>query len=165
MIMTGMNDNKGKVIKMQEYYLPLIKLQAVKEKDIPYGKKQICNPENVAAMAREVIGSADREFLLVICVDSRMYPVSVEVVSIGTLDNTVANPREIFKHAVLCSAYGIILSHNHPSGNVEPSRDDLKMTKRMKHVGKILGIPVLDHVIIGEDTDYRSIREMKEWND
>lgn len=150
---------------MENYYLPLVRLQVVKEKGIFYGKEQICTPENVVIFAKEVIGTADREHILVISVDAKMYPTSIEITSIGTLDAAISSPREVFKHAVMSNAYGIIMVHNHPTGETEPSREDWKNAKHMKKVGELLGIPLLDHVIIGDDGRYKSMAEMKKWSE
>lgn len=150
---------------MENDYLPLVRLQVVKEKGILYGKEQICTPENAAELARKVVGMADREHVLVISVDARMYPAGIEITSIGTLDAALSSPREVFKHAVMSNAYGIIMVHNHPTGETEPSRKDWKNAKQMKKAGELLGIPLLDHVIVGEDGNYRSMAEMKRWNE
>ena len=93
---------------------------------------------------------ADREYLLVISVDSKGRPLAIEIVSIGTVNATLAEPREIFKHAILANAAGIILVHNHPSGDCTPSEEDEEMTRRINESGKLLGILVRDHVIIGD---------------
>lgn len=165
-MMTGTDykEMRGEII-MQEYYFPFVRVLAVREKNIPYGEEQICNPEKVVEIAEIIIGAADREYLLVISVDSKMFPVSIEIASIGTLNATISTPREVFKHAVLCGAYGILLVHNHPSGDVTPSSDDWKITKRMKKSGELLGIHLLDHVIMGDEGKYKSMAEMKKWEE
>lgn len=150
---------------MKGYYLPLIKIQAIKEKNIPYGKEQICNPQKAAEIARRVIGSADKEYLLVIAVDTKMCPVSVEIVSIGTLNGTISSPREVFKHAVCSNAYGLLLIHNHPSGDTTASSEDWMVSRKMKKAGDILGIPLLDHVIVGDNGNFKSMAETKRWKE
>jgi len=84
--------------------------------------------------------------------------LGIEVVSIGILNSSICHPREVFKGAILASAKSIILAHNHPSGDPEPSDDDITLTKRTENAGRIIGIELLDHIIIG-DGSYISLRE------
>lgn len=138
-------------------YVPLVRLTMVKEKELPYTADTIHEPEKVVELAKQILEGADREYLLVISVDTKNYPLAVEIVSIGTVNATLAEPREIFKHAVMNNAAGIILVHNHISGVCEPSREDRMLTARIKRAGELLGIPIYDHVIIGDG--YFSFRE------
>ena len=138
-------------------YVPLVRLTMVKEKELPYGGKRINEPELVAELAGQILKDADREYLLVISVDARSKPLAVEIVSIGTVNASLAEPREIFKHSIRNNAAGIILVHNHPSGDCEPSREDRRLTKRIEKCGELLGIEMYDHVIIGDG--YYSFRE------
>ena len=138
-------------------YVPLVRLTMVKEKELPYGVKRINEPELVAELAGQILKDADREYLLVISVDARSKALAVEIVSIGTVNVSLAEPREIFKHSILNNAAGIILVHNHPSGDCEPSREDRRLTKRIEKCGELLGIEMYDHVIIGDG--YYSFRE------
>ncbi len=131
-------------------YIPLVRMTMVKEKEIPYETKQINSPEKVAELARRILEGADREYLLVISVDARSRPLALEIISIGTVNSAMAEPREIFKHAILNNAAGIILVHNHPSGDCKPSAADRQLTERIEKSGEILGIEVYDHVIIGD---------------
>lgn len=78
-------------------------------------------------------------------------PTSIEIASIGTLTEANIHPREIFKSAIITNSNKIILSHTHPSGDPEASYEDRKVTKNLQNAGKIIGIPILDHIIIGED--------------
>lgn len=83
-------------------------------------------------------------------IDNAGMLAAIEVVSIGTVNATLAEPREIFKHAVLANAAGIVMVHNHTSGRCVPSEEDMAMTKRIEKAGKILGIPLMDHIIVGD---------------
>lgn len=96
----------------------------------------------------------DREHLAVINLDVKNRPLNVSTVSIGTLSEALVSGREIFKTAILSNAASIILYHNHPSGDVMPSKADIAMTRNMIKCGKLLNIPVLDHVIIGPNGYY-----------
>ena len=144
----------------KEVYVPLVKLKMVKEKELPYSGERLNSPDKVSEFALQILKGADRECLLVISVNTKCKPLAVEVVSIGSVDFSYAVPREIFKHAVLCNASGILLVHNHPSGDCEPSKADLDTTKRVRKAGEILGVDVFDHVIVGDEKDtYYSLRE------
>ncbi len=87
----------------------------------------------------------------------------IHVISVGTLNSTMVHPREVFKAAMLNNSASIILFHNHPSGDPTPSAEDITLTKRLVEAGKIMGIQVLDHLIVG-DGKYCSIREAGIWN-
>ena len=91
-----------------------------------------------------------KEYFLSLHLDGKNRIVAVEIVSVGSLNQSIVHPREVFKTALLSSAAAIILLHNHPSGDPSPSREDLEITRRLKEVGELVGIRVLDHCIIGE---------------
>lgn len=141
-------------------YISLIRLKMVKEKTLFYETEKLDTPEKIAEVAMQHIEGAVRECLIVISLDNQLYPLAIEIVSVGTVNTTVAVPREIFKHAVLSNAVGIILVHNHPSGCLSPSQEDITFTRKVKHAGALLGIDVYDHIIIGSDERcYFSFRE------
>lgn len=93
---------------------------------------------------------ADRESMIVLCLNTKNAIISCMTTSIGSLNANVVHPREVFKQALLDSAAHIIVAHNHPSGDPTPSREDIEITKKLVEAGKIIGIEVLDHVIIGD---------------
>ena len=102
----------------------------------------------------------DQEKFVVACLDTKNRVQCVVVVTVGTLDASLVHPREVFKPAFLEGSSSVILSHNHPSGNTTPSREDIAVTDRLTDAGKLLGIDVLDHIIYGDGTDEAiSIRE------
>ena len=97
---------------------------------------------------------------MVILLDTKNNIKGVHTVFIGTIDSCVAHPRDIFKLAIKYSAKNIIVSHNHPSGNTNPSKEDITVTERLVDAGKIIGISLLDHVVIGSGTSkYVSLKE------
>ncbi len=98
----------------------------------------------------------DRETLIALHLDTKKRLISEEVVAIGTLNASLVHPREVFRKAVKQGAAAIVLLHNHPSGDPTPSPEDIQVTKRLKEVGKLMGIPLLDHFVIGNKT-YRQI--------
>jgi len=82
--------------------------------------------------------------------DGKNRILCIDMVSVGSLNQSIVHPREVFKSALLSSSAGIILLHNHPSGDPTPSREDIEITRRLKEAGEILGVGVMDHIIIGE---------------
>ena len=96
----------------------------------------------------------DREHFCVVLLSANNAVIGIETISIGTLTNTQVHPREVFKQAIRQSASGVILAHNHPSGDSVPSDEDLYLTERLVESGQIIGIHVIDHIIVGEDSYY-----------
>ena len=97
------------------------------------------------------------EVLILIALDTKNKTIGWFEVARGSINSAVVNPREVFKRAILCNSASIMIAHNHPSGNVTPSQEDIAITKRMFECGKILDIKLLDHLIIGES--YTSLKE------
>ena len=137
----------------------IVSLKMVKESSRLYKPRHINSPQDAAALIRDLLSDSDREKIMAICLDSKNQPTCITTVSIGTLTSSTAHPREIFKTAIISNSAGIILAHNHPSGDLSPSRDDITTTERLKEAGDLLGIDLLDHLIIGQDDRYLSFRE------
>lgn len=95
------------------------------------------------------ISSYTQEVLMVLALDAQNRLIGKKIVFVGTANMGLVHPREIFKYAIECNAVNIILAHNHPSGELRPSKEDIAATKRMKSAGEVMGITLLDHVIIG----------------
>ncbi len=110
----------------------------------------ISGPQDVDALLRSRMAHLDRECFVVVLLNMKNTVIASPTVSIGTLSSSLVHPREVFKPAVQAGAAAVILAHNHPSGHVEPSREDREVTKRTVEAGQTLGIGVLDHLIIGE---------------
>jgi DNA repair protein RadC len=126
-----------------------------------FKKEQPMNsPESVVKILKE-FKEKDKEFFVVLGVDTKNFIKFREIVSIGTLDSALVHPREIFKKAIINSCKAIILSHNHPSGDPTPSIEDDILTKRLEDVGDIIGIPILDHIILGKEEHYSYNSENK----
>jgi len=125
--------------------------QAISEKyareKIPK-KTPLDSPQAVAKYLREKIGREKKEHFLILSLDSRSNLIRISDISVGTLSANLVHPREVFKEAIDARAASVIVAHNHPSGDPEPSEDDLAITKRLVEAGKIMGIEVLDHIII-----------------
>ena len=112
----------------------------------------LSSPESVADLVNSLynMSSLTEEYIYLLAVDTKNVPVGVFEVSHGTVDCSVVSPREIFMRALLCGAAKIILVHNHPSGNVNPSSEDIRITERIKQAGELMGIVLLDHIIVGD---------------
>ena len=100
----------------------------------------------------------EREHFVAVSLDGASRVISTRVISIGTLNQSLVHPREVFRPAIIDNSAGIIVAHNHPSGQLEPSTEDRRVTKRLKEVGKLMGIELLDHLILTVD-DYYSFSE------
>ena len=147
------------VAKIPAKRVDIVKIQMVKDGSISYPQRFINTPQDAAQLGRNFLQDLDREAVLVICLDVKNQPTAINMVSLGTLHNSLVHPRELFKTAILANSGGLIVVHNHPSGIPEPSKDDVTMTERLVEAGTILGIDILDHIIIGHNS-YASFREM-----
>ncbi|MBU4579942.1 DNA repair protein RadC [Patescibacteria group bacterium] len=116
--------------------------------DVEDNNLPMINSAKDAVAQLQELRTAKKEHFAVLYLNARNQLVCKETISIGTLNASLVHPREVFKPAIDCLASSVILAHNHPSGDSEPSEDDLDLTKRMVEAGKILGIEVTDHVII-----------------
>ncbi|WP_334203991.1 RadC family protein [Clostridium tertium] len=123
----------------------------VKESSFFYRNRKVNSPSDAIELFRGFLSESDREQFIVCCMDTKNQPTFVNVVSIGTLNSSLVHPREVFKVAILGNSASIIVAHNHPSGDPTPSKEDITITARLKEAGKIIGIDILDHLIIGED--------------
>lgn len=140
--------------------LPVVSLRVVRDAEIicDHPRSPVRRGQEVYDLVKGELCSRDREVFAVLHLNSRNQPLSLEVVSVGTVDASIVHPREVFKAAILRSAAAIILLHNHPSGDPTPSDDDLEITKRLVDAGKLLGIHVFDHVVVA-NSRFVSIRE------
>ncbi len=137
----------------------IIKAAIVKERTLLNGARQINTPALAAGLARQLFTNSDREMLVIAALDSKCNPLSLEIAAIGNVNTCIVSPREIFKNAILSNAVHIMIFHNHLSGDCTPSSEDIAITKRLIECGDLIGIPLLDHIIIGDDTAYLSLRE------
>jgi DNA repair protein RadC len=103
------------------------------------------------------IANLDRENFVAVLLNTKNEVLECPTISVGTLASSLVHPREVFKPAIRASAAGVVLAHNHPSGKVEPSREDRDVTRRLVEASEIIGIEVLDHVILGDG--YFSMQE------
>jgi len=115
-----------------------------------YKSKELTDPEKVYRLIKSKLKDYHKEHFYIIALNSRNY--SIAEVSVGSLNASIVHPREVFAEAIKNKAASVILAHNHPSGDPEPSEDDLLLTKKLVESGKILGIEVFDHIIVARDS-------------
>lgn len=109
------------------------------------------SPADAVSVLAAYLKPWDREVFVVMALDTRNKPIGINRASMGSLNASIVHPREAFKFAILANASSIMLAHNHPSGDPEPSQEDIDLTRRLVDAGRVLGIDVLDHIIIGGD--------------
>jgi DNA repair protein RadC len=115
-------------------------------------EKKVSAPQDVADIFIPLLRDEIKEKFLLVCLNAANKIITYEVISVGNLNSSVVHPREVFKAALDHNSASIILMHNHPSGNPEPSNEDIAITKKIVESGKILDIPVFDHIIIAGNT-------------
>ena len=120
----------------------------------------IKDPQSIVKSIRAGMKDKAKEHFKLILLNSRNKIIGISTISIGTLNANLVHPREVFKEAIMHNASSVVLAHNHPSGDPEPSEADLEITKRLIDAGKIMGIDVLDHIIITK-TGFMSFKEKK----
>lgn len=128
-----------------------VKIAECEEK---YFSKIIHGPESIYELCKSVFKDSPCELFVVFHLKSNNQLSAYEIITKGILNSSLVHPREVFRSAIMRNAASIIIAHNHPSGNSEPSEEDLKITKQIVAAGKILGITVLDHVIFTEEVYY-----------
>lgn len=146
---------------IKRYRLELIQESA---KRYECERKGICSPQQAADAFEEVFGMTRlaEEQLNMFCLDSKNNVVAAHVIAQGSLNQAIIHPREVYKRAVLSNAANIIICHNHPSGDCDPSRMDEQITERLKEAGDVLGIHLLDHIIIGRNEEGMSFCSLKD---
>ena len=132
------------------YNLDRVSVRLVKERPL-ISSVPLNNPTAAIEVMGEYLAQMDREVLMLLNLDTKLKPINCSIVSIGAINETVAHPREIFKAAFLSNASYMMLLHNHPSGDITPSKIDSKLTDRMIKLCDQMGIPLVDHIIVGAD--------------
>ncbi|MCA9729374.1 MAG: DNA repair protein RadC [Candidatus Eisenbacteria bacterium] len=120
-------------------------------------QQPIRTPQDVLPLIRH-FGYQAKEHFVSVMLNTRHLPIGVDVVSVGSISASIVHPREVFRPAISLSAASLILAHNHPSGDPSPSEEDLDITQRLRRVGDLVGIEVLDHLILGQGAPF-SMRE------
>jgi DNA repair protein RadC len=147
-------------IKPKSYRIPRIRYSMIRESFVNSPIKRISNSSELVEFLHAQLDDWDREVFMVLHLDTKNNILNIHFASIGSLSTSVVHPREIFCHAVRNQSAAIICAHNHPSGDSAPSREDKEATDRLVQAGKILGIRVLDHIVIGSySTQYFSFAD------
>lgn len=145
--------------RKNEFKLNTVSVRLVKDAPI-YSEHRIKSPQDAVDVLGQHLCEMDREVVCVINLKSDNTPINCHFVSMGALNQTLAHPRELFKSSILSNAANMIIIHNHPSGTLTPSKEDTILTDRMIQLCKMLGIPLLDHIIVGSDNSkYFSFKE------
>lgn len=141
------------------FQLDVVSVRLVRDAPL-FSEQKITSPESAISVVGEFLCEMDREVVCVINLKSDGTPINCNFASMGAINQAIIEPRELFKSAILSNAATMIMVHNHPSGNLEPSKDDTMITDRILKLSGLLGIPLTDHVIVGGDnTRYFSFKE------
>jgi len=137
--------------------LPVFGVKLVRERD--HETEIITDPAGAARLCCEMLDGYDREVFLVLALSTANRVIGAHVAHVGTVDASIASPREVFRFALLVNARSVLVAHNHPSGNLEPSRNDVSVSRGLKAAGDHLSIPLVDSLVIGFDGRYTSLVE------
>lgn len=141
-----------------DFQLDIVSVRLVQ--DVPMlSDHRICTPEDAIDVIGKYLCEMDREVLCVVNLKSDNTPINCHIASIGAINQTIAHPREILKSTILSNAASMIIVHCHPSANLTPSKEDTMLTDRMLRLSELIGIPLLDHIIVGGDnSEYFSFK-------
>ena len=138
--------------------VPLVSLRLVRERTLSYAAA-LSGPAAAAALAIDLLEDRDREHFVSIFLDTKHRPLGVEISSVGTANACLVSPGVVFRAALLTGAVAAVFAHNHPSGDTIPSPEDFELTRVLCDAGRLIGVRVLDHLVIG--SDWQSIRELR----
>jgi len=142
------------------YNIPGFRIALVREPGVKLAERpQMKMPADAARVFAQYLGDSDREVFVIALLTVRHRILGVHTVSVGSLSSSLVHPREVFKPAILSGSAALVLAHNHPSGDPDPSAEDIALTRRLASAGTLLGIEVLDHLVIGEAGRFVSLRE------
>jgi DNA repair protein RadC len=142
------------------YSIPGFRVSLVREPGVTLaGRPVLRTPAEAAPLFAQYIGDQDREVFVIAMLTVRHRLLAFHKVSVGCLTSSLVHPREVMKPAILAGSAALLLAHNHPSGDPEPSAEDVALTRRLAAAGQLLGIEVLDHMILGEAGRFVSLRE------
>ena len=143
--------------------ISVYRMSLVKDESVSFGNVRLANSQEAQALVQNLIltkGQPDREQFVVALLNAKNEMIGLNIVSVGALSSAPVHPREVLKPAILANAAAMILAHNHPSNDLEPSTDDINVTKKIIHAAAIIGIQVHEHLIISmEDDRYYSFAD------
>ncbi|MBY0051960.1 JAB domain-containing protein [Brevibacillus agri] len=137
----------------------IVRVKMVREASLLYPQRRIRMARDVVELFLTFLQETDREQFFLLCLNTKNEPTALHTVSIGSLDASIVHPREVYKVAILSNAASVIVAHNHPSGDPTPSKEDIQVTRKLQEAGELLGITLLDHVIVGTEGAYTSLKE------
>ena len=144
---------------VRRYRVSKYRVALVREGTIPVAEKIVREPADVARLMTPLVADLDREAFWVLLLDGKNKIIGINLVALGSLTACLVHSREVFKPAIVGSAAAVVLVHNHPSQQPEPSAEDVALTRRLREAGALLGIRILDHVILGHDGAFRSLAD------
>ena len=144
------------------YRIPMYKISMIRDGAVCAERRVVIRSEDLTPILRDYFAHHDREEMLAVLLDAKHKIIAFHTVAIGSASLAIVHPRETFKAAIVGQASALILAHNHPSGDPTPSQEDRQLTRRLKDCGALLGIPILDHLIIGDDGRYTSFADRGE---
>lgn len=139
--------------------LPVIRVQIVREGGRSPKPLLVADSTDAGAIIAKYLECEDREHLVILMLDVKNHLIGVHTVSVGILNATLVAPREVFKAAILANAASIVVGHNHPSGDLTPSPEDIEVTNKLVDAGQVIGIDVLDHVIVAPTGGFLSLQK------
>jgi DNA repair protein RadC len=158
--MDGQQHLSTTVGESKRFRIPVYRVALVRERSLTQLERpQIRDAQGAAATLAAYLAEEDREHLVVLLLNNKNRVIGINTVSIGSLTSSLAHPREVFKPASLANAAAIIVAHNHPSGEPQPSQGDVALTQRPHAAADLLGIKLLDHIILGENGCWYSFQE------
>jgi len=150
--------SKGISTKQSAKRVNIVSLKLIKENSFLYPERNVKSPDDAYKLLKQFLVDVDREYFLVLCLDTKNQPTALNICHIGSLNASIVHPREVLKSAILSNSASIIVGHNHPSNDPTPSKEDIEVTKRLKKAGEIIGIELLDHIIVCADS-FISLKE------
>jgi DNA repair protein RadC len=146
--------------QLPHYRIPVYRVALVREGSLSQLERpRITEPAAAVRLLSAYLHNADREHLVALFLNTKHRIIGINTVSVGSLTASIVHPREMYKPAILANAAALIVGHNHPSGDPTPSAEDHAITTRLAQVGEALGIRLLDHLILGDDTHWYSFQE------
>lgn len=145
--------------KCRKKRVNVVTVRMVKEAVLEYSGKKITDPSEGVQLLQMFFGDIDREMFVAAYLNNKKEINAIHTVSIGTVNASLVHPREVFKAAILSNASSVLVAHNHPSGSITPSQEDKDLTKRLAEAGRIVGIELIDHLILGDSGRYFSFKK------
>ena len=141
-----------------QYELENVSIRMVKEPPL-LSDKPISSPGRAVEVLYDLLHDMDREYLITVNLKADMTPINMNIASIGTINASLGSPRELLKTAILSNAAAVMILHNHPSGSLKPSQADINLTDKLIRAFSMMDIQIMDHVILGPERQYYSMRE------